>query len=133
MKSIHLIVTAALLVASGLAQSQQQTTTAGIGRIEALRHDYGDSGHELIQVRVDFGPGASFPKHTHPGVEVAYVLSGTVEYQLGDQPPVVPKTGDALYIPAGTPHSAKSVGNAAAAELATYIVEKGKPVVVLSK
>jgi quercetin dioxygenase-like cupin family protein len=133
MKTTRIITMAALLIASGFAQAQQQPAAGGIGRTEALRHDYGNTGNELIQVRVDFGPGASFPKHTHPGVEVAYVLSGTVEYQLGDQPPVVLKTGDALYIPAGTPHSARSVGNAAAAELATYIVEKGKPVVVISK
>jgi quercetin dioxygenase-like cupin family protein len=132
MKSARIIMMATLAAAS-FTQAQQPPAAGGIGRTEALRHDYGDTGHEFIQVRVDFGPGASFPKHTHPGVEVAYVLSGTVEYQLGDQPPVVLKTGDALYIPAGTPHSARSVGNAAAAELATYIVEKGKPVLTLSK
>lgn len=133
MKANRIIIMAALLIAGGVAQAQQSPAAGGIGRTEALRHDYGTSGNELIQVRVDFGPGASFPKHTHPGVEVAYVLSGTVEYQLGDQAPVVLKVGDAVYIPAGTPHSARSLGNAAAAELATYIVEKGKPVVVLTK
>jgi quercetin dioxygenase-like cupin family protein len=132
MKTTRIITMGALLIATGFAPAQQPPAAGAIGRTEALRHDYGD-GHEFIQVRVDFGPGAAFPKHTHPGVEVAYVLSGTVEYQLGDQPPVVLKAGDALYIPAGTPHSAKSLGNAAAAELATYVVEKGKPVLVLSK
>ncbi|NGZ87065.1 cupin domain-containing protein [Duganella aceris] len=132
MKTTRIVTMGALLIAAGFAHPQQQPAAGGIGRTEAMRHDYDDK-HDFIQVRVDFGPGAAFPKHTHPGVEVAYVLSGTVEYQLGDQPPVVLKTGDALYIPAGTPHSAKSVGNAAAAELATYIVEKGKPVLVLSK
>lgn len=106
---------------------------AGIGRTEALRHDFGDTGREVIQVRVDFAPGASFPKHTHPGEEVAYVLEGTVEYQLGDQPPVILKPGDAVYIPAGTVHSARNLGDLGSAELATYIVEKGKPVVVITK
>ena len=39
------------------------------------------------------------------------------------------KAGEALFIPAGTIHSAKNVGTGNAAELATYLVEKGKPLV----
>jgi quercetin dioxygenase-like cupin family protein len=38
-----------------------------------------------------------------------------------------------LFIPAGTVHSAKNIGAGEARELATYIVEKGKPLVVLKK
>jgi quercetin dioxygenase-like cupin family protein len=37
------------------------------------------------------------------------------------------KAGDVLFIPAGTIHTAKNVGAGYGAELATYIVEKGKP------
>ena len=70
------------------------------------------------------------PKHSHPGVEVAYVLEGSLEYQLDDKPPVTLKAGASLFIPAGTIHSAKSVGSSNASELATYVVEKGKPLVV---
>jgi hypothetical protein len=36
-------------------------------------------------------------------------------------------------IPAGAIHAAKNVGSGNAAELATYIVEKGKPLVVESR
>ena len=104
---------------------------AGIGRAEVLRHDFGDAGREAVQVRVDFAPGAAFPKHVHPGVEIAYVLEGKMEYQLDVQPPVTLKAGDALFIPAGAAHSAKNTGSGTAVELATYIVEKGKPVLVL--
>ena len=108
-----------------------KAAASGIGRTEALRHDIGNAGREVVQVRVDFAPGASFPKHTHPGEEIAYVLEGTVEYQLGDQPPVLLKAGDALFIPAGVAHSAKNHGKVNAAELATYVIEKGKPAVVI--
>jgi hypothetical protein len=51
----------------------------------------------------------------------------------GFDPPVTLKAGDVLFIPAGTIHSARNVGTGRAAELATYIVEKGKPLVVLAK
>ncbi len=106
--------------------------TAGIRRTEALRHDFGDDGRELRQVRVDFAPGAAFPTHSHPGEEIAYVLEGTVEYQLGTQPPVLLKAGDALFIPAGVPHSARNHGSVNAAELATYILDKSQPVVLMT-
>lgn len=122
----HRIITAALLiVGSGLALAQQP----GIRRTELLRHDLGTPGREVLQVRVDFGPGAAFGKHTHPGEEIAYVLEGTLEYQVEGKPPVTLTAGDALFIPAGTVHAAKNVGSDNAAELATYIVEKGKPLV----
>ena len=105
----------------------------GIGRTEIVRHDFADSGREAVQVRVDLPRGAAFPKHSHPGVEIAYVLKGTLQYQLGDQAPVTLQAGEALYIPEGTSHSAKNVGDGDASELATYIVTKDKPIVELSK
>ena len=41
------------------------------------------------------------------------------------------KAGEVLFIPAGTIHAAKNVGSGNAAELATYVVEKGKPLVTV--
>ena len=43
------------------------------------------------------------------------------------------KAGEVLFIPAGTIHAAKNVGSVNAAELGTYVVEKGKPLVTLVK
>lgn len=101
----------------------------GIGRAEIQRHDLGSAGREVVQVRVDFAPGAAFGRHTHPGDEIAYVLEGTLEYQVDGKPPVKLKAGDGLFLPAGTVHAARNVGNGNASELATYLVEKDKPIV----
>ena len=46
---------------------------------------------------------------------------------------MIVKAGEALFIPYGTPHAVKNVGSGNAVELATYIVEKGKPLFVLGK
>ena len=127
------VMVAVLIAGSGLALHVTHAQQPGIKRTDALRHDLGVPGREVIQVRVDFDPGVAFGKHSHPGAEVAYVLEGTLEYQLEGQPPVTLKAGEALFIPAGTIHAAKNVGTGNAAELATYIVEKGKPLVVLAK
>ena len=124
---------AVLIAGSGLVLHVTHAQQPGIKRTDALRHDLGVPGREVIQVRVDFDPGVAFGKHSHPGAEVAYVLEGTLEYQLEGEPPVTLKAGEALFIPAGTIHAAKNVGTGNAAELATYIVEKGKTLVVLAK
>ena len=90
------------------------------------------SGREVIQVRVDLEPGYVFPSHTHPGEEIIYVIEGTWEYVIGGKP-VTAGAGDVLFVPAGTIHSAKNVGTGNAAELATYVVEKGQPLLTLVK
>jgi quercetin dioxygenase-like cupin family protein len=118
-----------LLVGGALALNAAQPPHSGVKRTDLLRQDLGVPGREVIQVRVDLAPGVAFPAHSHPGEEIAYVLEGLLEYQLEGQPPVTLKPGEALFIPAGTKHSAKNVGTSNAAELATYIVEKGRPLV----
>jgi quercetin dioxygenase-like cupin family protein len=116
---------------AGLAAHVALAQQPGIIRTDLQRHDLSGPGREAIQVRVGFAPGASFGKHTHPGEEIIYVLEGTLEYQVAGKPPVTLKAGDVLFIPAGTVHAARNVGSDNAAELATYVVEKGKPLVAL--
>ena len=127
------MIVAVLIAGSGLALHVTHAQQPGIKRTDALRHDLGVPGREVIQVRVDFAPGVAFGRHSHPGEEIAYVLEGTLEYEVEGKPPVTLKAGEALFIPAGTIHAAKNVGSGNGAELATYIVEKGKPLVVLAK
>ena len=129
MKATQILAVAGLIVGSGLALNVAQSQQPGVTRTDLLRHDLGVPGREVVQVRVDFAPGAVAPEHSHPGEEVAYVIEGSLEYRLEGKPPVTLKAGEALFIPAGAIHSAKNVGGGNAAELATYIVEKGKPLV----
>jgi len=133
MKTVRIIALAVLMVASGLALHVALSQQQGIKRTDLQRHDLSVPGREVVQVRVELAPGVSFPKHTHPGEEIIYVLEGTWEYTVEGKPPVTLKAGEVLFIPAGTIHSAKNVGSGNGAELATYIVEKGKPLVVLPK
>jgi quercetin dioxygenase-like cupin family protein len=118
-----------LITSSGPALAQQ----SGVRRTELQRHDLGVAGREVIQSRIDFDPGAAFGKHSHPGEEIIYVLEGSLEYEVEGQPPVTLKAGEVLFIPAGTVHAARNVGRRKGAELATYTVEKGKPLLTLVK
>ena len=133
MKSTRMLAAAMLFVGSGLLLQTAQAQMAGVHRTDLVQHDLSVPGREGVQVRVDLDPGAFAPMHSHPGEEIAYVLQGTLEYQLGNNPPVTLKTGESLFIPAGTPHSARNVGSGTASELATYIVKKGAPLVAPAK
>jgi quercetin dioxygenase-like cupin family protein len=124
------VLAVALIVGGSLAPNLAHSQQSGVTRTDLLLHDLSEPGREVVQVRVDFAPGVAFPLHSHPGEEIAYVIEGLVEYQFKGKPPVVLKAGEALFIPAGTIHSAKNVGSGPAAELATYLVEKQKPLVV---
>ncbi|WP_340115594.1 cupin domain-containing protein [Pelagibius sp. 7325] len=87
----------------------------------------------MIQVLVEFAPGAAAPRHSHPGEELVYVVEGVLEYRIDGQPPVTVKAGEVLFIPYGGVHAVKNVGSGRAAELATYIVEKGKPLLAIAE
>jgi quercetin dioxygenase-like cupin family protein len=132
MKKILISAVAALLVVSALALHVTWAQQAGTRRTDLQRHDLSAPGREVIQVRVDFDPGYVAPMHTHPGKEIIYVIEGTLEYEIGGKKSKV-KAGDVLYVPAGTPHTATNIGSDNGAELATYVVEKGKPLVTLVK
>jgi quercetin dioxygenase-like cupin family protein len=131
--AIATLTTAALIAGNILTLPVAQAQQAGVKRTDLQRHDLSVSGYEAVQVRVDLEPGVAFPKHTHPGEEIIYVLGGTMEYEIEGKPPVTLKAGDVLFIPAGTIHAAKNVGSGTASELATYVVEKGKPLLTLVK
>ena len=127
MRTTHAVLFGATVVACGfvlnVAQAQQ-----GITRIDLQRHDLSAPGREVVQTIVELDPGVRSSRHTHPGEEIVYVLEGApLEYEVQGKPTATLKPGEVLFIPAGTPHAARNVGNRKGAELATYIVEKGKP------
>jgi quercetin dioxygenase-like cupin family protein len=133
MRTRRIVPAVALMVGSSVAVHALPAQQPGVTRTDVQRHDLSVSGREVVQVRVEFAKGVAFPRHSHPGEEVAYVLTGTLEYQIDGRPPVTLQAGDAVFIPAGAIHTARNVGPGAGSELATYIVQKGKPLVVIAQ
>ncbi len=128
MRTTRLLTFGAVIVGSGLVLDGVRAQQAGITRIDLQRHDLSAPGREVVQTIVELGPGVRSSTHTHPGEEIVYVLEGApLEYEVEGKPTVTLKPGEVLFIPAGTAHAARNVGNTKGAELATYIVEKGKP------
>jgi quercetin dioxygenase-like cupin family protein len=120
-------IAASCIFARGSASSQRPAPgPSGTSRTDLQRHDLSVGGWESLQALVSFAPGSSFPNHTHPGEEIIYVTQGTIEYEVAGKPVRV-KAGEVLFIPSGVAHAARNRGDQPAAELATYVVEKGKP------
>jgi len=99
----------------------------GLKRTDLQEHDLSLPGREVIQNRVDIDQDAPAIRHWHPGEEVIYVLEGTLEYDIDGQPPLKVSAGQALMVPAEAIHAVRNVGSGNAAELATFVVEKDKP------
>jgi len=136
MTMYRIIAAAALIAATSLPLYATQSDEARLGdikRTHLMKEDLSVPGREVVQVRVDIPPGVVAARHNHPGEELVYVIEGALEYRLDGRPPVTVRAGEVLFIPHGTHHEVKNVGSTNAAELATYIVEKGKPLAVLGK
>jgi quercetin dioxygenase-like cupin family protein len=99
----------------------------GLWRTDLQEHDISVPGREVIQTRVEITPDSPPVRHYHHGEEVICVLDGSLEYELEGQPPMVCNAWDALTVPTGVVHSVRNVGDNVAIEMATYVVEKGKP------
>jgi len=128
-----MIAIAVLIVGCCLALHMARAQAPGIKRTDLQRHDLSIPGREVVQVRVDIAPGVVAPRHSHPGEELVYAIEGSLEYQVDGKPAVTLKAGEVLFIPAAAIHAVKNVGSDNAAELATYVVEKGKPLVTIAK
>ena len=120
-----------LLTSSVVAMQGSQAQPLNIRRIELQRQNLIVPGREVIQVRVELDRGAAFGRHEHPGDEIIYVIAGSFEYEVEGRPAIRLSAGGVLFIPSGVIHAARNVGTETAVELATYVVEIGKPLVVV--
>ena len=122
------------ILGSALALHVALSQQPGVRRTDLQRQDLGSvPGHEVVQVRNDFDPGVAFGRHWHPGEEIIYVVEGTFVYDVDGQSARTLKAGEAMVIPAGTVHAARNSDGGNAAEVSTYVVEKGKPLTVMVK
>jgi quercetin dioxygenase-like cupin family protein len=122
-KSILGIAVAVAALAAASVYAQQ-----GFSRRMLQDHSLSVSDRHAVQVVAEFVPGGAAGRHTHPGEELGYILEGTLELQVEGQPPRTLQAGESFFIPAGTVHDGKNIGKGPAKVLATYVVEKGKPV-----
>jgi quercetin dioxygenase-like cupin family protein len=96
-------------------------------RTETLRRTSSIPGRDIVQVRTEIPAGVASGWHTHPGEEVGYIVAGTVQMEILNQPTCTLHPGDGFLIPPRTPHNALDLGPDTGLMLSTYIVEAGEP------
>src|SRR5687767_13483548 len=105
----------------------------GFSRTVIQRGDLSTPGREVVSAIAEFEPGSTVGSHTHPGEEAGYLLEGTLLFEQSGKPSVTLKAGEMFFVPAGTVHNATNKGSGRTRVLATYIVEKGKPLATAAK
>jgi len=102
-------------------------SSGGVTRKILSQTDGPAPGYVTLLVEATIEAGVSVGRHTHPGIESAYVLEGGFELPVQGQPTRMIKPGDGFQIPPETPHAGGKPGESKSRILITYVVEKGKP------
>ena len=109
------------------AQGTPPAATPGVTRKILSQTDGPTAGYVTLVVEVEIEAGMTIARHTHPGIESAYVIEGGLELPIEGQPTRTLKPGDGVVIPPNTPHAGGKNGDKKTRIASTYIVEKGKP------
>ena len=107
---------------AGAAIAQQ----GGVKRTPLQKAEFPD-GYNTVSGIAEIPVGGSAGRHTHPGVEMGYLLEGEADLVVEGKPVQHLKAGDSYSIPAGTVHDAKVSGDKPLKVLGVYVVDKTKP------
>jgi quercetin dioxygenase-like cupin family protein len=121
-RKIWLALTVVAFAFAAVAIAQQ----AGVKRTPLQKAEFPD-GYNTVSGIAEIPAGGSAGRHTHPGVEMGYLLEGEADLIVEGKPDQHLKAGDSYSIPAGTVHDAKVHGDKALKVLGVYVVDKTKP------
>jgi quercetin dioxygenase-like cupin family protein len=109
-----------------IAQQASGPPNTPIKRIPLQKFDVPGTNYETVIGIAEIAPNVNIGRHTHPGLESGYMIEGDMVLLVEGQPDKPMKVGESYQVPAGAVHDARS-GNQGARVIATYVVEKGKP------
>jgi quercetin dioxygenase-like cupin family protein len=105
------------------ASAQEPT----VQRKVLLTHDLAIPGYQTVMAAVEIPPGGREGRHTHPGAVVVYIQEGVLTFDYEGNPTMTYKAGDSFFIEAGKIHEGINKGTSPVKVIATFVVEKGKP------
>jgi hypothetical protein len=124
-----ILITSMLIGIVGLSIAQQ----AGFKRTLLQTQDLSIPEKVVVQAVAEFSPGVAAGRHTHPGEEIGYVIEGQLEIKIDGKPSQIIQAGQTFFIPNGLVHDGINTNAGTTKVLATYVVEKGKPVATPAK
>jgi quercetin dioxygenase-like cupin family protein len=90
--------------------------------------DLSAPGREAVMALAEFPAGSETGRHTHPGEEISFVEAGPFVLEVDGEAPRTLQTGQVFMVPAGKIHNGHPLPGGTAKVVATYVIEKGKPV-----
>jgi quercetin dioxygenase-like cupin family protein len=87
----------------------------------------GAPGMEVVTSIVEFKPGETIPRHSHHGVESAYVIQGATLQAPGKPSRTVPTGANLQNLRDAVHGGDKIIGNTSFKLFTVHIVDKGKP------
>ena len=117
---------AATALAFAFAASSVPAATPGYipPRTILQQADVPGSNYTVIMAITDIAPNEVAARHTHPGVEVSYVLAGEGDFVIEGKGRMHAKAGGSFRLESGVKHSVE-VGSAGMKILAVYTIPKG--------
>ncbi len=87
--------------------------------------DVPGSNYTVVLAVTEIAPKMIAARHTHPGVEVSYVLQGEADFVIEGKGTMHVKAGESFRLESGVKHSVKNSGTGAMKILAVYTIPKG--------
>jgi quercetin dioxygenase-like cupin family protein len=112
---------------AGRARPAKSRPTQAIKRTPLQHFDVPETHYETVIALADIAPNVAIGgRHTHPGLESGYLLDGELVLMVHGLPHKRVKKGESYLIASGAIHEQQTGPNGAKV-IATYVVEKGKP------
>jgi quercetin dioxygenase-like cupin family protein len=97
---------------------------------ELQRHNLTVANGEGVTMLIEIPVGGVSARHSHPGEDFGYLMEGTIVLEIDGNSPLTVKAGETFFTPRGRVHNARNIGKTTARAVDTYIIDKGKPVVI---
>jgi quercetin dioxygenase-like cupin family protein len=115
---------AVLIGAAFLSLSAQQPT---VTRKVLMQQDLAIPGYTMALVSVEIPVGGREGRHTHPGTLIVLVQEGALTLDYEGKPTMTYKAGQTFSVEPGKIHEGINKGNTPVKAIASFVVEKGKP------
>ena len=122
-----------LAAASTSIWSTGRAQGPAVERKVLLQQDAAAAGYQNVLVAVTIPAGGREGRHTHPGTAIVHVLEGALTLDHDGRPSATYKAGETFSVEAATIHEGINRGTSPVRAIASFVVEKGKPLTTQAK
>ena len=128
-KSLVAVALVAFALSGAVYAQNAPVSPSPVKRTMVGKAEVPGANYEVVTAVVEIAPGFKAGLHTHPGDVFFQVTDGEFWLAIQGQPEKVFKAGEQGLVPSKAVHNEGAQGATAAKLIATYVVEKGQPLV----